>query len=146
MACAMVGTRLACGGADDASTLEVIFSAALSIFIHVFLYIRKNGFFSSSFSVGVDNSLRFFAAGLGFSLFAISIASSLLDSPEEISPGQNVEAPVTCTLSNNRCKSSRCSGPRFRNLTWTHLIFLSGLLQRCKINEQVKGKYIKMRI
>jgi hypothetical protein len=39
MACAMVGTRLAYEGTDDASTLDVIFSAALSIFIHVFLYI-----------------------------------------------------------------------------------------------------------
>src|SRR6266540_6369621 len=144
MACAIVGTRFACGGADDASTFEVIFSAALSIFIHVFLYIRKNGLFSSSFSAGLDNSLRFFAASLGFSLFAISITSSSLDSPEEISPGQNAEAPVTCTLSNNRCKSSRCFGPRFRNLTWAHLIFLSALLHRCKINEQGKGKCINM--
>jgi hypothetical protein len=57
MACAMVGTRLPCEGADDALTLEVIFSVALLIFIHVFLYIQKNGLFSSSFSVGLDNSL-----------------------------------------------------------------------------------------
>jgi hypothetical protein len=88
MACAMVGTRLPCEGGDDASTLEVIFLVALSIFIHVFLYIQKNGLFSSSFSAGLDNSLCFFAAGLGFSLFAISIISSSLDSSEEISPGQ----------------------------------------------------------
>jgi hypothetical protein len=39
MAFAMVGTRLPYDGADDASTLEVIFPIALSIFIHVFLYI-----------------------------------------------------------------------------------------------------------
>jgi hypothetical protein len=44
MAYVMVGTRLACEEADDASTLEVIFSAALSIFIHVFLYIQKMDF------------------------------------------------------------------------------------------------------
>ena len=40
--CAMDGTRLV-GGADDASILVEIFSAAVSIFKQVFLYMRKMG-------------------------------------------------------------------------------------------------------
>jgi hypothetical protein len=131
MAYAMVGTRLPCEEADDASTLEVIFFSC-TFNLHTCVLVHpKNGLLSSSFSAGLDNSLRFFATGLGFSLFTIFIISSSLDSPEEISPGQITEAPVTCTLSNSRCKSSRCFGPRFRNLTWTHLIPLSGLLHHC---------------
>jgi hypothetical protein len=73
--------------------------------------------------------LCFFPAAFGFfkadsliaelsSFFcATSNTSSLEESPEEISPGQNAVALVTCTLSNKKCKSSRYFGPRFRNLT-----------------------------
>jgi hypothetical protein len=65
-------------GADDASTLDLILSAALSIFKHVFLYIRKKGLFSSS-SVAPDICLCFFPAGLGFLKAALS--SNFLTSP-----------------------------------------------------------------
>ena len=57
--CAMDGTRLV-GGADDASILVEIFSAAVSIFKQVFLYMRKNGLFSSLSSIAVEAPLRFF--------------------------------------------------------------------------------------
>ena len=111
MASAMLGTWLV-GGADDASTLVEIFSAAVSIFKHVFLYMRKNGLFSSFSSVAVEDSFRFFflgfyffkAANLTSSLsggFCISPTSSSLESSEEISLGQDAFAPLTCILSNN---------------------------------------------
>lgn len=47
-------------GADDASTLVKIFSAAISIFKYLFLYNRKKEF-SSFLSVVVEDSLRFFS-------------------------------------------------------------------------------------
>ena len=110
MASAMLGTWLV-GGADDASTLVEIFSTTVSIFKHVFLYMRKNGLFSSFSSVAVEDSFHFFFPGFDFfkaanltSLcggFCISPTSSSLESSEEISPRQDALAPLTCILSNN---------------------------------------------
>lgn len=140
MVSAMLGTWLV-GCADDASTLVDIFSAAVSIFKHVFLYSRKNGLFSSFSSAAVHEALRFLFTGLdlfeiatltsSFSgVFSISTTSSL-ESSDEQSPGHDALVPLTCILSNNICRSSRCFGPCFLNLTWLHLIPLSGLLHRC---------------
>ena len=118
---AMVGTRLV-GGADDASTLVKILSAAVSIFKQVFLYKRKNGLFSSFSSTLVEDPLRFLFPGFtvfsAFSAgFGTSYASSSLASSEDISPGQDAEDPLTCSLPKMICRSSRNFGPYFRNLT-----------------------------
>lgn len=53
-------------------------------------------------------------------------SSSSLDSSEDIS--QDALAPLTCTLSNNKWRSSRFFGPWFPNLTGLHLFPFSRLL------------------
>ena len=121
-ASAMVGIWLV-GGADDASTLVEILSVAFFIFKQVFLYIRKNGLFSSLSSTPVEDPLCFlfhrftaftvfsaFSAGFGTSATYSSLASS-----EDISPGQDTEDPLTCALPKMICRSSRNFGPCFQN-------------------------------
>jgi hypothetical protein len=125
IASAIVGIGLDGEGADDASTFEPILSTTPSIFRHVFLYILKNGLFSSLSSAAPHVYLRFFSAAFDFFkadsliaelssfFYATSNTASLEESPEEISPGQNAIAPMICILSNKKCKSSRYFGPRF---------------------------------
>lgn len=127
----MVGTRLV-GGADDASTLVEILSAAFSIFKQVDLYKRKNGLFSSFSSTPIEVPLRFLFPRFTVISFCVGFTTSStlssLASSDDISPGQDAEDPVTCALPNKICRSSRNLGPCFRNLIWWHLIPFSRLL------------------
>jgi hypothetical protein len=115
----MVGIWLV-GGADDASTLVEIFSAAVSIFSQVLFYKQKKGLFSSLSSAPVDAPLHFlFLVFLVFSTFSTGFgtisSSSSLAASDDISPGHDVEDPLTCALPNTSCISSRNFGPYFRN-------------------------------
>jgi len=101
MASLMLRTELG-GVADDASILVEIFSAAVSILDHVFLYNRKNELFSSFFSVAAELSLHilfpnldFFKAATSSGDLCTSATSSSLDSSEETSSGHVAVAPLT---------------------------------------------------